>query len=216
MLLNKNGQSMTIDGTVFTVGVKIHGTDQSEYEGLNGEILEIMDGEDKDTENEGVDFACEFYAPTIPSQIAEIEKRFSALYGLPKKIDDICLDYTIMAADMIRPIKRCRIYQLKLENTRGAVHFVSAGLDADSVLPTAHASLYELVYDGGLLTDSLEDIYTIFNINHPEDYHARSLSVSDIVELYDANGSEFYRCNTAGFEEISFDPTQVKRGDNHV
>jgi|GEM_PF-1448514 len=216
MLLNKDGQHLTIDGTVFTVGAKILGTDESEYEGLFGFILEIMDGEDKDTENEGVDFACEFCPPTEPDMIAQIEKRFSSLYGEPKKINDICLDYTIMSAEMIRPFKRCRIYQLKLGETKGASAFVSAGLDIKSTQPTAPASLYELVYDGGLFTDSLEDIFTAFNINHPEGYCGRSLSVSDIVELYDAGEKKFYRCNVCGFEEISFDPVQMKRGEGHV
>jgi hypothetical protein len=37
-------------------------------------------------------------------------------------------------------------------------------------------------------------------------YLGRSLSVSDIVELYDESGSSFYYCEPFGFAEISFQP----------
>ena len=43
---------------------------------------------------------------------------------------------------------------------------------------------YELVYTAPLTEqDSLESIYTRFNINHPADFKGHSLSVSDIVVL---------------------------------
>lgn len=45
----------------------------------------------------------------------------------------------------------------------------------------------------------LEEIFERFNINHPEDYKARSLSTSDIVEIVRKDGSEFYYCDSIGW-----------------
>jgi hypothetical protein len=48
---------------------------------------------------------------------------------------------------------------------------------------------YNIVYDGQLDTNDLEAIYTRCNANHPPGYNGHSLSMSDVVELYDAQGS---------------------------
>jgi hypothetical protein len=69
--------------------------------------------------------------------------------------------------------------------------------------------LYKLVYDGQPGTEELEDIFRIFNLEHPEGYTGRSLSVSDIVELYDDTGSSFFFCDTLGFLEIQFTPAKT-------
>jgi hypothetical protein len=68
------------------------------------------------------------------------------------------------------------------------------------------AALYKVVYDANLGTDDLEDIFAILNTALPPDYHGRSLSLSDIVELYDQNGSTFHYCDTFWFHEIPFQP----------
>ena len=46
-------------------------------------------------------------------------------------------------------------------------------------------------------------------MDHPEDYRARSLSMSDVVEIIEDNGSSFYICDTFGFKEVPFDTSQV-------
>ncbi len=49
---------------------------------------------------------------------------------------------------------------------------------------------YELVYTAELTPgNSLEDIYTRFNIDHPKDFKGHSLSVSDVVVLHQ-NGQD--------------------------
>ena len=58
MLLNKQGQSMEIDGIKYSVGMEINCSDTSDYAGLSGHILEIRDGDDKESENETVDIVC--------------------------------------------------------------------------------------------------------------------------------------------------------------
>ncbi len=100
-------------GVTFTIGQRIVGTDQSEYEGLYGFITEIRDGEDKETENDTPDIYCTFEPPVLPCDIIELEKLFSRLYQQPKKLEDISLDEVIMAPEMIKGVgnpEECRIF----------------------------------------------------------------------------------------------------------
>ena len=53
-------------------------------------------------------------------------------------------------------------------------------------------------------TNNLEALYTKFNIDHPPGYAGHSLSMSDVLELYDENGSNFFYCDRFGFQEIGF------------
>lgn len=65
---------------------------------------------------------------------------------------------------------------------------------------------YRCVYKDTINTNDLNEILEIFNINHPEDYKARSLSVSDIIMLSDANGNkERYFVDSIGFHRLSDD-----------
>ncbi|MBQ8618432.1 MAG: hypothetical protein IJ418_13130 [Clostridia bacterium] len=64
---------------------------------------------------------------------------------------------------------------------------------------------YETVYTGNIepkatTAETLEAIYTMFNINRPEDYAGRSLSVSDLVALEDTGT---YFCDHFGFKKIN-------------
>ncbi|KTE90706.1 YodL domain-containing protein [Desulfitobacterium hafniense] len=70
---------------------------------------------------------------------------------------------------------------------------------------------YRIAYDGQLNTNDLETIYARCNVNHPPGYDGHSLSMSDIVELYDDSGSEFHYCDRFGFQKISFgEPEQTQ------
>jgi len=101
MILNKFGEEFLYDGITYRIGNSIIGTDESEYEGLKGVILEIRDGDDKDTENETPDIYCSFEYPVIPEDIEKLEKVFSDLYGEEMSLNDICLDEVIMSPSMI-------------------------------------------------------------------------------------------------------------------
>ncbi len=76
---------------------------------------------------------------------------------------------------------------------------------------------YNRVYDG-LMTVSdadteekvLERIFCRFNLDFPQDYPGRSLSVSDVVELYDDTGRRYFYCDRMGFSPIRFSPMLVK------
>ena len=105
---------------------------------------------------------------------------------------------------MIRDVNNCRIYQIDPLDE----DFVFRGIDAvhEKGLQAPPASLYKVVFDGQLGTDDPEDIFRIFNLDHPAGYSGRSLSMSDIVETYGEEGSRFFYCDTTGFEEIPFQP----------
>lgn len=66
---------------------------------------------------------------------------------------------------------------------------------------------YDVVYTGTLspYTDQsvmLEELYTKFNIDHPEDFRGHSMSMSDIVALKVANEVSFHYVDTFGFKEL--------------
>ena len=109
MIINCNGAAFEHDGVTYTIGAPIIGTDQSEYEGLTGHIFEIRDGADKETENTTPDLYCCFDAPDDPVEITELEAAFSSLYREPKKLEDIILDFVVMAPDMVKPYQTYRI-----------------------------------------------------------------------------------------------------------
>lgn len=104
MIINEFGAEFEYNGVTYVIGEPIIGTKESEYEGLFGTITEIRDGSDKDTDNKTPDLYCEFEAPLLPEDIAELEKTFSDLYDEPKKLEDIILDSVIMAPHMVKPL----------------------------------------------------------------------------------------------------------------
>ena len=102
MILNQVCDSFECGGVIYTIGVQVVATDQSEYEGLKGYITEIRDGEDKETENETPDIYCRFDLPDDAASVKKLETVFSDLYGMPKTIDELSFDMVIMAPEMIR------------------------------------------------------------------------------------------------------------------
>ena len=103
---------------------------------------------------------------------------------------------------VIEPVATYEIYQLKRSDELREYRFTSLqqlekqGLKVDS-------SNYEKVYTDYLEDDvTLEDLYSKFNLNHPDDFTGHSLSVSDIVVIKRGFESNAYYCDTFGFPEI--------------
>ena len=76
---------------------------------------------------------------------------------------------------------------------------------------------YDLVYDGRMTasgneadSELLEKIYRRFNLDLPEDYPGRSLSMSDVMELYDSGSRRYFYCDRMGFSPVQFSPMLVK------
>ena len=74
------------------------------------------------------------------------------------------------------------------------------------------AEQYQVVYDGAVETNDLETLYTKFNTEWPEGYTGHSLSMSDVLELYDRESSSFYYVDRFGFKQVDFKfPEQAMR-----
>lgn len=98
--------------------------------------------------------------------------------------------------------RNVRVWQLKSETD---VYMKFIGLDEmANKFGDPDPADYNLVYDGNLGTENLDRIYEICNLNHPSGYNGHSLSMSDVVELYDENGSAFHYVDRFGFKEIDF------------
>lgn len=62
---------------------------------------------------------------------------------------------------------------------------------------------YQVVFDDQLDTDDLNRLYEVFNAPVlPQGYTGHRLSVSDVVELYDNSGSEFWFLDEEGFVPV--------------
>lgn len=96
MVLTRNDEVFQYNGKSYRVGDRVRVLEGDDYAGLIGTIIEIRDGEDKETENETPDIYCSFDDPETPEAIREIEERFSDLYQEPKTLEDIILDMVIM------------------------------------------------------------------------------------------------------------------------
>lgn len=116
-----------------------------------------------------------------------------------------------------RSTQKFRVYQLDF---KGIETLPFAFRDLETMHKAGYeqppADSYQLVYDGELIhprewTEDhvLERIFSACNDDLPEGYQGHSLSVSDVVELYDGDDREFFYCNSAGFTPVRFDAEQA-------
>lgn len=106
-------------------------------------------------------------------------------------------------------LKACRIHQLKPE-----VDVMMKFIGYDELLDRfgqPNPDNYQVVYDGQIENNDLDAIYEKFNLNHPPGYKGYSLSMSDIIELYDKDGSEFHYVDRFGFKQIDFNESQQEQ-----
>ena len=94
------------------------------------------------------------------------------------------------------------IYQLKPGDTTRDYRFEPLDAIRNNGLSVKPEN-YELVYTAPLTEqDSLESIYTRFNIDHPADFKGHSLSVSDIVVLHQDGKDTAHYCDRFGFSQV--------------
>ncbi len=68
------------------------------------------------------------------------------------------------------------------------------------------AEIYEVVFSGKIEAENCEDVFRIFNTKFPAEYKGRSMSVSDVLEVVNAeNKSDFFFCDNIGFKAIEFE-----------
>jgi len=103
---------------------------------------------------------------------------------------------------------KIKIYQVNLDRDSNGVAFESfERLPSIQNSEAINSELYDRVFNDEVDCDNLESVYQKFNIDHPEGYRGRSLSVSDIVEIVESDNVEpgFYYCDSVGFQKVEFD-----------
>lgn len=100
------------------------------------------------------------------------------------------------------------IYQANMGRDHNRVAFQSIDeLERFQGSSEIESEIYDKVFEGEVSCENLEDVYRMFNLDHPKGYKGRSLSVSDVVEVIGADGESTYNfCDSIGFQKVSFDP----------
>ena len=100
-----------------------------------------------------------------------------------------------------------RIYQLPHNNNNIFRHFKEGTtIDLGDYCCVWHQEVAGAIGDEDKQLARCEAIFAIFNINRPDTFGGHSLSVSDIVELYDDEDEghqEFYYCDAVGFKKVT-------------
>lgn len=111
---------------------------------------------------------------------------------------------------VVQALKNCRVWQLKPE-----VDVQMKFISYESLLKkfdSPDLENYQVVFDGAVETNDLEKLYAKFNTAQPNGYTGHSLSISDILELYDESGSSYHYVNPIGFQEVKFAPSTLQTG----
>lgn len=104
---------------------------------------------------------------------------------------------------------RINIYQIDIEKDVHHVCFCDLAFTREKCRGIVPAEIYAKVYTGDVEADTLEDVFAIFNIRHPLGYCGRSMTLSDVVEVFESSGeSTFYFCDTFCFVPIDFKLSQ--------
>lgn len=109
-------------------------------------------------------------------------------------------------------LKNCRIWQLKPEVDIYKKFIGYEQLLRDFGPPDALD--YQVAFDGEVNTNDLEELYDRFRYEPPSDYADHSISISDVLELYDENGREFHYVDRIGFKQVDFAPSAPQMGQN--
>ena len=99
------------------------------------------------------------------------------------------------------------IYQLKRDDSTADIRFMNSEYLQKKGIEPQYEN-YELVYTGALTKDGsqiekLEDLYRIFNVEHPHYFSGHSLSVSDIVALKQAGVVSYHYVDSIGYKELT-------------
>ncbi|AGL02897.1 YodL domain-containing protein [Desulfoscipio gibsoniae] len=103
-------------------------------------------------------------------------------------------------------LKSCRVWQLRPD-----VDPMMKFIGYDELLERfgePDPDNYRTVYNGEVDTNNLDELFARFNLAHPTGYEGHSLSMSDVIELYDKSVSSFHYVDRFGFKEIPFQPPE--------
>ena len=99
------------------------------------------------------------------------------------------------------------IYQLKHDDATADIRFMNSDYLKSKGIEPQYEN-YELVYTGALAggesqIEKLENLYRVFNVEHPQDFTGHSLSVSDIVALKQAGVVSYHYVDSIGYKELT-------------
>ncbi len=104
MTKKQPGETFQYENILYSIGGWIQCTEGSDYAGLSGVIMEIRDGEDRETDNPAPDIYCRLQMPKDAELVQKLKARFSGLYGKTAKITEIPLERVILSPDELRGI----------------------------------------------------------------------------------------------------------------
>ena len=103
------------------------------------------------------------------------------------------------------------IYQIDPDRDENNVAFLNyENLERFQGSAALRSEIYDKVFEGEVECGTLEEVYQMFNLDHPDGYRGRSLSVSDVVEVVGEEKSTFHFCDSIGFREVDFDPDMTE------
>ena len=148
------------------------------------------------------------YYTAITEYVAECRVMLnSGSYELPEapKRSDFDPELQAYKAQVKAEVEKETYFEIyQIANTEQTAEIVFEPYDR--LIATGHTvdpANYELVYSAPLTPDmTLEDIYTRFNIDIPEDYTGRSLSLSDVVVLHQDGDVSAHYVDSVGFREV--------------
>lgn len=106
-----------------------------------------------------------------------------------------------------------KIYQIDMDRDKNRVKFDNLeNTKKHQGFEQIDAGIYNRVFMGDTDSETLEDIYRLFNTEKHRLHRGHSLSVSDIVSTDD--GSFF--CDSVGFQKVDFDESAAHVPDNLI
>ena len=101
-----------------------------------------------------------------------------------------------------------RLYQINRERDEERRTLLSTGALArrGSDPKVIDSSIYDCVFEGTVNCSDLEEVYTLFNVDPPENFSGHSMSVSDVV----VEGRTAFFCDSIGFRQVTFDESAAR------
>lgn len=150
-----------------------------------------------------------------PEQTETLEERLGFTneeYSLFLKEDEEQFQKMLLSQ---RRYQNFRIYQLRFDEKNPTIPFAFGGIKKlhEEGYEQPPARLYRLIYDGTLLCSDDEDsnerlqrIWEQYQDDLPEDYPGRSVSISDVLELYDEENRRYFYVDESDFCPVKFSP----------
>lgn len=131
--------------------------------------------------------------------------------------EKLCIENIKLLKKALIPHSEISIYQINTQRDGYNVAFINRKhLEHLQGTAEVNSSIYDRVYSCSLPITELDDVYKTFNLDLPNDFRGRSLSVSDVVEIHKSPilKEGFYFCDSIGFSEITFDASQARNQED--